>query len=126
LAFLLAALLLAGGCQRLNFERSVELNALATHVFEFDPPRYEQKVAVTVTPVEGPVSAYLVKASEVKAVEKALNDNKDLPAVLASKESKEKAEEYTLEATVPAKTAYALVLYPTKKRTNVKVKVIGR
>jgi hypothetical protein len=128
LALLLAALILAGGCQRLNFEQTKDLAPVTAEWYDFDPPRYDQKVLVTVTPSDGPVSAYLVRSDDLEKVQRALDRKETPPAsqVIASKEGKDKAEELTFEATVPAKTPYALLLYATKKRTNVKVKVVGR
>ncbi len=128
---LLAGLLAASGCQKLNFERTVDVPmGLVGDALIFDPPAYKQKVAVTITPESGSVSAYLIKSEQKDAVEKALfNDNKPpSDAVLGSRVSTgEGAEEFSFDATVPAKQGYTLLLKGNKKSASkVKVKVVGR
>jgi hypothetical protein len=128
LALVLAALPLAGGCQRLNFEKDEDLKVVQAKRFTFDAPRYDQKVMVTVTPSDGPVCAYLIKTEDYEKLELALNRYPTpVPQslVLEKKEPKEK-DSYSFEATVPARTEYALVLYAPKKGTKVSVKLVGR
>jgi hypothetical protein len=124
-AWLALALLLAAGCrqQRLNVERTVTLEGgLGWKTLEFDPPRSEQKLTVTVTSPGVPVNAYLVKAADAPALQTALERGQAPTSTLAQKE---KAEDIMLEATVPAKTGFTLVLQSNKK-TDAKVKVVGR
>ena len=72
----LTALLVAAGCQKLNFSKTVNVpaNILRDGII-FSPPAYEQKVTVTIEPEKGPVSAYLIKSSNQEAVEKLLLPN---------------------------------------------------
>ena len=125
---LVALLLLAGGCQRLRHEQTFSLDMGEVKSLQFDPPRYNQQVTVTVTPTGGPVSAYLVKTSEWEQVAAQLDSGKAPPAdaVFASWESKDQHEEYTLKGTVPAKTEFTLLLRAGRKKAEVKVKVVGR
>jgi hypothetical protein len=117
---LLAGLLLLSGCQRLNFEKEYEIEPFGTQAVNFDPPRYDQKVTVEVKSPGNPLSVYLVKGDS----EKALNSQKNSSEVL---DSKEKAEELTLNATVAAKTEYTVVLRNLNGKTvKAKVKVTGR
>jgi hypothetical protein len=128
---LFAGLLVASGCQKLNLERTVNVPmGLVGDALIFDPPTYKQKVTVTITPESGSVSAYLIKSDQKDAVESALFNDKSPPsdAVLGSRVSTgEGAEEYSFDATVPAKQGYTLLLKGNKKSaTSVKVKVVGR
>lgn len=127
---LLVAVLLAGisGCQKLRFEKTYDLSAGVPHSLEFDPPAYQQRVTVTITPTAAGVSAYLCKESDAREVTKVLEAVKGEPrasALLGSRVSKGEAETYTFEATVPAKTAYTLLL-KSLRATQVRVEVIGR
>jgi hypothetical protein len=127
-ALLLALLALAGGCQRLHHEQTLSLGMAESQSIPVDAPRYNQQVAVTVTPTGGPVSAYLVKTDEVDRVITLLDGGKAPPAdaVFASKESKDRPEEYVLEGTVPANTAFSVLLRTHLKKADVKVKIVGR
>lgn len=119
---LLAVLLLTGGCQPLKYEKSLTVDAGDIQTLTFDPPRYEQKLKVQVSSPGSPVSVYLVRESEAQAVQQDLNFGKAPASPLAGKD---KAEEITLEATIPAKTGFALVIH-SKKKAEVKVNVTGR
>ena len=117
-----AALLLLAGCQRLNYEKTHDVPVMEPKTIAFDPPRYEQKVTVQVSSAGAPVSVYLVRESDLEAATKQITADKAPASPLASKEN---AEEITLEATVPAKTGYALLIRAVKKQAQVKVKVTG-
>ncbi len=118
-------LLLVAGCQPLNYETTYTIPAVGSQSTAFAAPRYAQKIKVTVTAQDGPVDTYVVKDPDGKYGENAPLGKPPAESVIASKTST-KAEEYTLEATVPAKTAYAILLYAHKKKTEVKLKVTGR
>jgi hypothetical protein len=121
--WLALALLLAAGCQRLNDERTVTVEGTGWNTLDSDPPRYEQKVTVTVSSPEAPLDVYLVKAADKEAMQEALDKDKDKPVALAKQE---KAKETTLEATVPAKTGFTIFLVGTTGKTvQAKVKVVG-
>lgn len=129
LMVLVAGLLsVTAGCQRLNYQKTFTLTPLIVQQIDFSEPAYAQKLAVTIQPTTGSVSAYLVKSADAERVERALQSDKEPPAslLLASRVSRGAAEEYTFEATVPAKTAYTLLLKGGSKPTEVKVSVIGR
>jgi hypothetical protein len=120
----LLACLLPAGCQPLNENREVKVEAYGVRSLIFSEPRYDQKVTVEVHSPGNPVSAYLVKGADQEKAESGLLNHKAPAGALAGKE---KAEEITLEATVPAKTEYALILHnPGKSDATVKVKVTGR
>jgi hypothetical protein len=128
LLFVLAALLLAGGCQKLNFEQTISLKPIVVKEYSFDAPAYQQKVTVTVAPVTTGVSAYLCKESDKDAVERALQAEKEPAAsqLLGSRVSKGGPDTYSFDATIPAKTSYTLFLKGGPKETEVKLKVVGR
>jgi hypothetical protein len=126
----LGSLLTTNGCQKLNVEKTVNVQmGIPQEAFTVDPPRYQQKVTVTVEPQAASVSAYLIKSEEKDAVEKALQSDKDPPdaAVLGSRISKGDTEIYSFDATVPAKQGYTLMLKGNKKKsTDVKIKLVGK
>jgi hypothetical protein len=123
-----AVLAPAAGCQRLNYHKTFSLGPLVVQELEFSAPAYAQKVTVTITPTSAGVSAYLVKASDMEAVGRSLQVDKEPAAslLLGSRVSKGQPETYSFEATVPAKTEYALLLKNSAKSTQVQVSVVGR
>ena len=121
--FLSAMPPLLTGCQRLNDERTVSVSLGDPYSIEYSAPRYEQKVTIQVSSPGAPVSAYLVAEPDRQAAQLLLNQKKTPEKSLAGKE---KAEEFTLEATVPAKTAFVLLIRADKKEAQVRVKATGR
>jgi hypothetical protein len=122
-AWLAAALLLAAGCQKLHDERSVKLAPGDTKSFEIDAPRSEQKVTVEYTSSNGPVNVCVALLEDRQAAEEGVLADKKPDKALASKE---KADSGTLEATVPAKKGFVVVIGGAKKETEVKVKTNGK
>ena len=118
------------GCQKLRFEQTVEVRQMSTHRLDFDPPAYKQEVRADIQPEDVSVRAYLVKTSDADAIETALSRNKEPAAslLLGGKTFKpnDSRQDFTLEATIPAKTPYSLIFNGGKKSTKVKVKVVGR
>jgi hypothetical protein len=130
-ARLLACLLVlaaAGGCQRLNYEKEYEMGPKETRSFILTAPQYDQKVLVTISPTGGPVSAYVCKEDDQARVEQALMADKTPPpsAYFNGKISKDRAESYDFEATIPKNTPYAVVLATGNRDAKVKVKLVGR
>ncbi|HTU17581.1 MAG TPA: hypothetical protein VMG10_05910 [Gemmataceae bacterium] len=125
LLLFLAAMLppLLAGCQRLNDERTFTIPPLAIQLIEYSEPRYQQKVTIHISSPGAPVTAYLVPAKDKDEAQKQMDNNKAPAAPLAGKE---KAEEITLEATVPAKTAFVLMVRADKKKAEVHIKTTGR
>jgi hypothetical protein len=125
---LLVGLLLAAGCQRLNFEKEYKIPPAETQFVTPDAPSYEQKVTVEVHSPGAPLMVVLVKSDGTEDAEKAvkaLADGKNPDKVLARQDKA--AEDVRLEATVPAKTVYTVVLYnPGKTTATAKVKLTGR
>lgn len=126
--WLVAVLLLTAGCQRLNFTSTYKLGPKNVHDLHFDPPAYNQRVTVTIEPTGGGVSAYLMREEDSGAAEAQLRKNiePDGSKLLGFKISRGPAEAYTFEATVPAKTGYALLLKNGPQAADVKVTVVGR
>jgi len=115
-------LLLVVGCQKLAYEKTEALDPGIPFTATFDSPRYGQKLTVTVSSTKAPVSAYVVKESDLKAAESALDHGKPPPNPLGAQEN---AANINLTATVPAKTSFSVVVV-SKRGTEVKIKVVGR
>jgi hypothetical protein len=111
----------ATGCQRVHYEKTYTLEPGLKQSIVFDAPRFGQKVTVQVSSPGAPVSVYLVKAADGDAAIKAAERNG--AEVLARQE---KSEDVSFEATVPAKTAYAVVLQADVKKAEAKVRVNGK
>jgi hypothetical protein len=126
----LVMVVLLAGCQRLNYEKDHTVKATGPTVLEFDAPRYEQKLTVTIRPSNAACSAYIGKQDDQSAIENALNAGKEPAAsmLFGSRSSKGKTpEEYSFDATVPAKVPYVLLLRTEGFKDNlVNVKVVGR
>jgi hypothetical protein len=111
------------GCQPLKVERTLSVPVGGVGSLSFDPPRYQQKVTVQLSSPGALISAYLVSDSDLAAARNLVEKAQAPASPLASKE---KAEEIMLEATVPAKTGFSLLIRAEKKDADVKVKVTGR
>lgn len=111
------------GCQPLKVEKSVSVSPREVKSLILDPPRYDQKVTVHLSSPGAPVSAYLVLESEMTAAQDLMEKEKSPVSPLAGKD---KAEDITLEATVPASKGYALLIKAEGKKAEVKVKLTGR
>ncbi len=123
LTFTLAAVSMAG-CQKLKYENnSIEIFPFGVHRIEFDAPKYNQKLSIEAHSPGSPISVYLVSQAESDAAQDQLEKDKTPTASLASME---KAEEIKLEATVPANTAFVLLIRADKKSAQVRVNVSGR
>jgi hypothetical protein len=122
---LLVALLLAGaGCgQKLDYDSTVQLDAGQVQSMMIDAPKREQRVSVTVTSSSSPIDVYVVLDKDKEAGKQALLDGKKPAAALASQAETQDA---TLEATMPANSAFAILLGGASKTSQVKVKVTGR
>ncbi len=123
LTFALVAATTLSGCQRLTYENSVKVPPFGVHRIEFDPPKYAQKLTVEAHSPGSPISVYIVRQEESSAAQEQLENDKKPNAPLASMD---KSEDITLEASVPAKTAFVLLIRAEKKTAEVRVKVTGR
>jgi hypothetical protein len=121
---LLAPLVLvACGCaQHFELEKTVTVTAGNFYVVGVDPPRSSQKVTVAVS-APAKFSVFLVLDNK-DVVDKALNQG---VAPAASLDKKEGVQEATLEATVPGKSGYAVLIRNDSPRDEeVHVKISGR
>jgi hypothetical protein len=123
---LCVALLLAG-CQPLSLDKEKDLDPGDSTYYFLDPPKYAQTVKVEVKSPE-PVAAAILKGDNEESALKALSDfakgQKD--AILAEKLGKGD-KEYTIEASVPANTAYTVYIRNSgTKPAKVHVKIQGR
>jgi hypothetical protein len=119
----LTALLLLTGCQPLKFEKTETIPAGEVKLYTFDAPRYDQKLTVKVSSPGAPVSIWLVKEEDGEAARSRLESDKPPTSSIASKEN---SEDITMEATIPAKTGYVLLVRSDKKKAEVKINVNGR
>lgn len=120
-----ALVLAAAGCQPVNYENSMQVEPGTIHPVEISAPSRDQNIRVSVTASGAPVSVYVVLQKDRDAVESAILGGKALDAakVLASQE---KAESATLDAKVPAKNDYAVLVYNGPGKTaQVKISIKG-
>lgn len=127
LAFGLPAftLFLIVGCQKVNYDRTVQVEPGDVQVVMIDPPRSAQKVSVVASSPGTPVDVYVVLEKDQEEAKQSLLSGKS-PAKDKLLANKQKAEEATLEATVPAKNGFAVLVSGAKKSTQVKLKITGR
>jgi hypothetical protein len=124
LAMTLFAAGLALGCQtRLDVERTVALDPDIIKTLEFDGPRYEQKVTVSVSSPDAPVNVYVCLFKDSDAVADAVRASKLSDKVLAKEE---KTQDASLQVTIPAKTGMSVILNcASAKAATVKLKFKG-
>jgi hypothetical protein len=122
---LLAALVLPGCNRAVSFEKSVSLTGgEGFQEFTIDPPPHDQKVTVTISGAIAPVNVYLVLEKDLAAAQDSLRKEKSPTNVL---ERKENVQDATLEATVPAKSSYTVLLAPAGgKNAQLTLKIKGR
>jgi hypothetical protein len=113
------------GCQRLNVDKKISLAPNEVQDIIIDAPKSQQQVKVVVNSSASPVDVYVVLEEAQNAVKAKLLENKrpDPSKVLASELA---AESATVEATIPAKNEFRILLTGAKKATDVQVKVTGR
>jgi hypothetical protein len=113
----------AFGCQsRLNIDRSYKVDAGASQTVIIDPPRYEQKVAVTVT-ADAAVTVNVYLKTDSAAVEKDLNNGKKSDKVLATWTGDGTG---TLEAKVPGHQEAVVRIDAPTKPANVTLKIVNK
>ena len=119
----LGLLLILAGCQsRLNADKTFQLAAGTSKPFEIDPPRYEQKVSLSIE-TDAPVTVHFYLKKNEEAVEKDLTTKQKSDKVLATWSGDGKGE---LEATVPAHEIAVVDLVAGAKPAKVKVHVVGK
>src|SRR6266851_10501588 len=122
---LLASLLLiVPGCgQKLDYETSLQLGEGEVQALSIDAPTRAQKVSVRATSSGSPIDFYVVLEKDKEAGKQALLDRKKAPQAVVGIA---KTQEATLEAMVPVKTGFVILLGGASKSSQVKVKVTGR
>jgi hypothetical protein len=130
LSALVVGLCALGGCQRINVAQTwTQLGPGEHRWLDFSAPAYNQKLRITVTPTAEPVSVWVIKALPSEdQLDSAMTLKSKPPeaSILGSKEPQQK-EEYNLDVTVPAKTAYWVVVRNSgRKDTDVTIKIAGR
>jgi hypothetical protein len=126
LSLLALGLLLLMGCQKkLEYEKTFTLSIGEIQAPIIDAPMREQHVTVTVTATGSPVNVHIVSESAHAETMTSLQNMKKLdPAKMLG--SKEKVENDTIEATIPAKTGFSVFISGAKKQAEVTVKIVGK
>jgi hypothetical protein len=122
--FWIALVTLANGCQRLNDNRTIQLEAGDVKTLNFNPPRYQQNLTLVITPSGSAVDLYVVNASMAQKTRDALLNEKKPDRALLVKEGI--AKEETLNLKVPAGTGYAIILAGARFATSVQLTITGR
>jgi hypothetical protein len=121
-ALVLLMLFATAGCQsRLNDQRTIKLDGVGDSFVTLDAPRYDQCVAVTVS-ADVPVDVYMYLEADRDEAERQVAFGKKSPKFLADRE---KMQEGTLEAKVPAKQKAIVMLRSTKSGTAT-LKIVGK
>jgi hypothetical protein len=121
-ALVLLMLFATAGCQsRLNDQRTIKLDGVGDSFVTLDAPRYDQSVAVTVS-ADVPVDVYMYLEADRDEAERQVAFGKKSPKFLADRE---KMQEGTLEAKVPAKQTAIIMLRSTKSGTAT-LKIVGK
>jgi hypothetical protein len=116
------AILGTAGCQKLAYEKVIKLKVGDIQAFPISAPRMTQQVTVTVSSPGSAVDAFLVLEKDRPAVENSLQIEEKPTGPLAHG----RGEELTLSATIPAKSAYSVIISGAQKSTDVKIKVTGQ
>jgi hypothetical protein len=118
----LGLVLLVAGCQsRLNVDKAYHLDAGASQSFEIDPPRYEQKVSLTVE-TDAPVTVQIYLKKDADVVDKDLGLKHKSDKMLGTWSGEGKG---TVTATVPAHEIQLVRIETGAKAANVKVHIVG-
>jgi hypothetical protein len=118
-------LLLAAGCgSRLHDERTVSVEPGVEKTLTIDAPSRDQKVSVKVSASGGPVDVYCYLVKDQAEAEKAIRRHKASDKIL---DKAEKAEQASLEFTVPANSGALILLQSaSSKAASAKVTIDGR
>ncbi len=123
---LVSAFLACAGCQRINMEKTVDLDTQeAKAPFIVDAPSRDQDVTVIVTPEKGtPVDVYVVQEKDSAAALADLTNQRPPKNSLAS--LTKVASEGKVTAKVPSKNAYAVIVGNSSKPTKVGIRLEAR
>ena len=115
-------LFLAAGCQsRLNDERTLKLDAGLDSYITLDPPRYDQNLSLAVS-ADVPIDVYVFLEADRDEADRQVSLGKKSPKILTDRE---KIQEGTLEAKVPAKQKAIIMVRSTKSGTAT-LKIVGK
>jgi hypothetical protein len=113
---------LATGCGGVNEEKTREVLSGETAFYPVDPPTYDQSVKVEIKSDDEPVSALVFKGEDQDKARRAFSEPPS-PDVLARQIQQ---KQFTLEAKVPAKTAYMVAVNNDGRQpTKIHVKITG-
>jgi hypothetical protein len=123
--WLVGVIVLAAGCGKINYEKTMVVEGGDFMAISVDPPRFEQKISVTVNSSGAPIDVYVVLEGDQNAAlriaEETLRSSKPLGSAL---DGKQKITDATLNATIPAKKGFSiLLLNGGTKRADVKIKI---
>jgi hypothetical protein len=119
---LIVSVVLLSGCQRLNHEQTIALDAGEIRSVEIDAPARDQTVKVSVN-AKSPVDVFIVLERAEEALKEALSLQKAPNTQLAGKLQ---LQDGSLEATISAKNRFAVIMTGAKTKTDVKLRIAGR
>ena len=109
--------------KRLSEDRKFRLEVGDAKSFAFDGPRSQQQVTVTLQSSSSPVNVYLVLEKDLEAARAAVLEPRRPDAPLVAQE---KTQDAKLDATVPAKEGYAVLVSGASLDTDISLKIRGR
>ncbi len=119
----LLTLSMAGCNKALNFEKKFTMGPGEVRSFSVDAPKREQHVTVTFTSSAAPVDVYVALEKDLENVSMAIQNFKKTEGVLAQLE---KSSNGSLEAVIPAKTGFGLIVAGPIRDTAVEVKLTSK
>ncbi len=123
LPVVLLALLLAGCNRALNFEKKFTMGPGDVNSFTVDAPRREQHVTVSFSSSAAPIDVYVALEKDLAIAETAIRNYKKPEGILAKLE---KSSNGSLEAVIPAKADFGVILAGSIRDTAVEVKLTGK
>jgi hypothetical protein len=116
-----SAMLGVAGCQKaLNEQKTLTMGPGDVRKIEIDAPRREQPLKIAFNSSATEVSIYVVPAQDGDKALDALMSYKPVATALAKME---KTKSGTLDATIPAKTAFAVLVAGAVRDTTVDLKI---
>jgi hypothetical protein len=120
-----ATLLLVTGCQKLNITKTVNVGPEEYKSLRIPAQKKDQKIQVAVNSADADITVSLVVGIDPNTPDTVIEELLQDKAKYTVAAEKKQVREATLEGTMPAGTEAAVVFAPSKKATDVSIKITG-